>query len=57
MPMDSPPIYMWKPSLLCMQSSSCDLCGELHEGVAYIIYVDTQSELHCMVMSKTCHMQ
>ena len=26
-----------KPSLLCMRSSSCDLCGESHEGVAYNI--------------------
>ena len=52
MPMGPPPIYMQKPSLLCIQSSSCDLCVELCEGVAYIIYVGTQSELHCMVMSK-----
>ena len=56
MPMDSPPIYMWKPSLPCIQSSSCVLCGELLEGVAYTIYVGTWSELHCMVMSKMCHM-
>ena len=56
MPTDSPPFYMQKPSLLCMQSSSCDLCGELHEGIAYIIYVGMQSGLHCMVMSKMCHM-
>ena len=56
MPMDSPPIYMQKSSLLCMQSS-CDLCGELHEGIAYIIYIGTQSELHCMVMSKMHHMR
>ena len=56
MPMGSPPIYMQKPSLLCIQSSSCDLCGELLEGIAYTIYVGTQSELHCMVMSKMCHM-
>ena len=54
MPTDSPPIYMWKPSLLCVQSS-CDLCGELLEGIAYTIYVSTQSELHCMVMSKLHH--
>ena len=56
MPTDSPPIYMWKPSLLCIQSSSCDLCRELLEGVAYTIYVGTWSELHCMVMSKMHHM-
>ena len=47
---------VWKPSLLCIQSSSCDLCRELLQGVAYTIYVGTQSELHCMVMSKMCHM-
>ena len=52
MPMVSPAIYMWKPSLLCVQSSSCDLCRELLEGVAYTIYVSTQSELHCMLTSK-----
>ena len=46
-----------KPSLLCIQSSSCDLCGELLEGIAYTIYVGTWSELHCMVMSKMHHMQ
>ena len=57
MPTDSPPIYVQKPSLLCIQSSSCDLCGELLEGVTYTIYVGTQSELHCMVTSKTCHVQ
>ena len=57
MSMDSPPIYMRKPSLLCIQSSSCDLCGELLEGVAYTIYVGTWSKLHCIVMSKTCHMR
>ena len=55
--LDSPPIYMQKPSLLCVQSSSCDLCRELLEGIAYTIYVSTQSELHCMVMSKMCHMR
>ena len=45
-----------KHYLLCVQSSSCDLCGELLEGIAYTIYVSTQSELHCMVMSKMHHM-
>ena len=55
--MDFPPIYMQKPPLLCIQISSCNLYGELFEGVAYTIYVGTQSELHCMVMSKTHHMQ
>ena len=50
-------ILIWKPSLLCVQSSSCDLCGELLEGIAYTIYVSTQSELHCMGMSKTHHTQ
>ena len=57
MPTGSPPIYKWKPSLLCIQSSSCDLCRELLEGVAYAIHVGTQSKLHCMVMSKMCHMR
>ena len=54
--MDSPLIYMWKPSLLCVQSSSCDLCRELLESIAYTIYVSTQPELHCMVTSKMHHM-
>ena len=41
MPMDSPPIYMWKPSSIYMQgpsavhirSPSLGLCGELCEGL------------------------